>query len=221
MILAQPNQKVISDELINSSKTSFGLVLGGNFSNVHAEDNDTLFSQNFNSKLGGHVGVKMNYSINSIVQFQTGLFYDVKGYRESSIVLNGISITTTYHTFYISVPATIQFNYSPKEATWGLFGRTGLFYGIATQGFTRNKSNSSSTLPPTVTNRDLRFGDGLNDDQKRTELGYILGGGFTFEAFEFGILYEQSFNSIASNNNNGLRITNNVLKVSFTYFLKN
>lgn len=217
-VLAQSNQKTISEELINTPKTIYGITLGGNFSTVNSTDNDTVFSQNFNSKLGGHLGFKVSYSLNKVVQFQTGAQFDIKGFRESSAVISGTSITTNYHTFYLSIPAAIQLNYTPKNTSWGLFGKTGLFYGVAVQGYTRNKSNTSSNLPPTAIDRDLNFGTNSSDDQKRTELGYLLGGGFIFETFDFGIIYEQSFNSIAPNNDNGLRITNNILKVSFTYF---
>ncbi|SMG20629.1 Outer membrane protein beta-barrel domain-containing protein [Marivirga sericea] len=195
----------------------FGLTAGLNMSNALIKDNDQTYSENFDSRLGFHVGATAEMPLTDMFSFQTGLLLSTKGYR-SSEEFSGFGITVTAESnldlLYLEIPLTGKATFDVGGAQlYGIFGPS---VGIGLSGTLKSEAVSGGS---TVTEEEpIVWGSNEDsDDFRRLDLGLLFGAGVEIQSIEVGINYNLGLANILPSNANGSRFSNRVLAISVGY----
>jgi hypothetical protein len=195
----------------------FGLRAGLNLSNALLEDNDQTFSDDFNSRVGFHLGVTAEVPFTDIFSFQTGLLLSTKGYRASeefSAFGATVAAENNLDLLYLDIPLTGRAAYDLGGLE--VFGVFGPSLGIGLSGNQKSEVTSGGS---TVTEEEsIEWGsDEGTDDLNRLDLGLLFGAGVEIESLEVGINYNLGLANILPSNDNGSRFSNRVLMLSVGY----
>lgn len=195
----------------------FGLKAGLNMSNALIKDNDQMYSENFDSRFGFHVGATAEMPLTDMFSFQTGLLFSTKGYR-SSEEFSGLGITVTAESnldlLYLEIPTTGKANFDLGGAE--LYGVFGPSVGVGLSGTLKTEAVSGGS---TVTEEEtIIWGSNEDtDDFRRLDFGLLFGAGVEIQGVEVGIDYNLGLANILPSNANGSKFSNRVFAISVGY----
>ncbi|WP_375579883.1 porin family protein [Marivirga tractuosa] len=195
----------------------FGIKAGLNVSNALLKDNDQTYSDNFNGRVGFHVGATAEMPLTDMFSFQTGLLLSTKGYR-SSEEFSGFGVSgvaeSNVDLLYLDIPLTGRATYDLGGLK--VFGVFGPSVGVGLSGNQKYEVTSGGN---TVSEEEsIVWGsDEDTDDFRRFDLGLLFGAGVEIEGIELGLNYNLGLANILPSNANGSKFSNRVFAISAAY----
>ncbi len=171
---------------------------GVNFSNMLFEEDDQSIE---NLARDGAVkfvgGLSFILPLGDAVAIQPELLFTQKGAKNTATIL-GQEITSEFNYNYLDIPLLLRLSLGDTHGEGlGIYINGGAYAGYAFGG----KIATTSSLGSTET--DIQF-DG-EDDQRRLDYGFVLGGGLTLGNLFFDLRYNHGTNNLldddASNGN--------------------
>lgn len=186
---------------IASAQVSYGIRGGVNMSNIYGDD----YSDK-NMKVGGHVGLALDYEFMPNMSLQSGLYFTTKGakYTGSFFSKKG---EVNQNMYYLQVP--VHFAYKIPIATSTRFVlHAGPYLAYAVGGKTT----------VTFDGKELMSGDTFTDDGlKKFDAGLGLGADFEYNKFVFGLGWDFGLTNIAPDNAGTLKNQNGYLSVGYMF----
>ena len=192
---------------------TFGIKAGMNMSNMVAEDNDVIYSEDYKSNIGFQVGPTMQFEISDVMSFETGLLLGTKGYNLKDELM-GMDMDVKTSLLYLDIPMTAKATFDLGGAKLYLTG--GPYVGVGLSG---QMSGEMSFMGQTQTiDEDLEFGsDEEKHDLKRLDYGVTAGAGLEIRNIQLGVTYGMGLANLSNNTDNGTNLTNTVLAIGLAY----
>ena len=199
------------------SAQRFGLKGGLNFSNMLVKDDNTTLSDNYDMKLGYHIGATVEFSLSKMFSFEAGLLLATKGYKaDYDILINNISgnVKSEMNFLYLDIPLTAKAAYDLGGAK--IYGVLGPYLGIGLSGHAKTELSDKGVTE--THEEDIEWGDSRNE-VKRLDYGLTIGAGVEINSFDIGISYGLGFANAANDNDNdnGITAKHRVLCLSVGY----
>lgn len=189
-----------------SASTQNIKVLGGlNVSNVRAINNDTLLSDGFFNRKVGHFGASVEFQIKKNFYLESGFIYSSKGYENNESIRNYRSISVvnySYKFIYVDIPLLITYKIKVHHQA-DLFFTAGTYFGKIVDTEIRT---TGSAVP------NISVGNKKENDIKPWDRGMLLGFGLETHPIRFGVNFDIGLRDISPNNENGLRMSNRVVR---------
>ncbi len=197
----------------DSFAQTFGIKAGLNLSNFRIKDDDDTLSDDFKMNSGFHIGPTVEFPINELFSFESGLLLSTKGFKVSD---KGTHLDETFdykqklNLLYLDVPLTAKATYDIGGAK--IYGTFGPYIGTGLSGKAKYEADGHTNED------DINFGsDEDDDDLKRLDYGLTAGAGIVFNAIQIGITYGLGLANISNNTDDGYKINNRVLGFSVGY----
>ncbi len=194
----------------DSFAQTFGIKAGLNLSNSRIKDDDDTLSDDFIMNPGFHIGPTVEFPINELFSFESGLLLSTKGFKVSD---KGTHMGETYdykqkmNLLYLDVPLTAKASYDIGGAK--IYGTFGPYIGMGLSGKAKYEAAGHTDED------DINFGsDEDDDDFKRFDYGLTAGAGIDFNAIQIGITYGLGLANISNNTDDGYKINNQCRLVS-------
>jgi len=201
---------VVFSMATDSFAQTFGVKAGLNLSNMIVKDNTETYSGDFKMKPGFNLGGTVEFPINEIFSFETGLILSTKGYKATYEDFGG-ETKETYNLYYFDIPLTGKATYD--VGSFKIFGVFGPYIGIGLSG--KGKSETDGVSDPTHV---VKWGtDSDNDELKRLDMGLTFGAGVEISSVQIRLNYDLGIKNISSDTGDGYKITNRVLGISLGY----
>lgn len=209
------------DAELTFRKFDLGANFGLNISNVLAQSDDTLFSEDFKPRFTGHIGIKLIYNPTAFFSIRSGFTFNARGYKEDVPPPPGFGNSSElefiFSALYIDIPLVVQANLTPKVEQGGIFLRGGGYYGFAVGGGTRLKNKSDDPIRTTGP-QNLSIGNSATDDIRKGDYGLTLGGGLSFVSFEIAAMWDIGLANISNDNSNGFYAKNRLFRLDLVIF---
>ncbi|MEO0724223.1 MAG: porin family protein [Bacteroidota bacterium] len=186
-----------------ATQAQVALKAGVNFSNMlFEEDEQSVEDLARNGAVKFIGGLSFILPLGNAVAIQPELLFAQKG-AETTLTILGEDITTDYTYNYLDIPLLLRLSLGDTHGEGlGIYVNGGVYAGYAFSG----KTNTSSVLGNFE--NDIEF-DG-EDDQRRLDYGFALGGGLTLGNLFFDLRYTHGTNNLLdddanNNNDNGLK----------------
>ncbi|ADY51574.1 hypothetical protein Pedsa_1003 [Pseudopedobacter saltans DSM 12145] len=186
--------------------TKFGLKAGVNLPKYKYEMNDASTSSEVNTNF--HITGYADIPVSSGLSVQPGISLQGKGGKNSSTIL-GVETINKMNTMSIDIPVNLVGHIPAGPGNF--FIGAGPYVGFNIAGKTK------TTIGNTESERDLKFGNGDNDDLKTVDFGLngLVGYQFT-SGFNIGAGYGLGLSNLypGSDPNDNGKINNRVLSFS-------
>jgi hypothetical protein len=196
--------------LIFSQETfsqTFGVKAGLNLSNVVFKNN----AANFNIETGFHAGATVEFPLNRVFLFETGILLSSRGYRESA-KNPFLDLHEEASYSYLEVPILAKAFFSIPTITFYLQG--GPYFGYGIYGKDKGSVNSNGDL--SSWSKKINWGSDYPPDMlKRLDYGLIFGPGVQINHIQISLSYGLGLANISSVN--WLKIHNRVTEISVGY----
>ncbi|MFA7057725.1 MAG: porin family protein [Candidatus Cloacimonadales bacterium] len=188
------------------------------------------------NRIGYSFGLDVEFPINKIIDFETGLLLARKGmklkekmdvYVEEQFGSIGTqNVTTEYTPLYLEIPLNLKF-VKPLSGI-SLYGTAGAYLGYGIAGKIKyshsdydydDDYDDYDYEPEGTYSRDIEWGSGRRDDLKPLDLGGCLGFGVIIDKIEAGLYGSTSFINISSSSSNGNSTRNVVFGLMVGYRL--
>lgn len=200
---------------LQSNAQTFGLKAGLNLSSMHEKD-DT-YSYDYKINTGFHIGATFDIPLNGFLSFEPGWFLSTKGMNYDEII-SGMNFKVRTNLYYIDFPLSLKVFHDFGDGL-KMYGSVGPYIGVGIAG----KLNLTYGYKGRINNLDksLYYGN-AKEDLKRFDMGLAFGGGIEINFITIGISYEHGLSNtglsnILVNEDDGVKITNRVLKFSLGY----
>lgn len=193
------------------SQVSFGLRIGTNLSKQKFDYPGATSDDFKDMKMlpGGNLGFLLNITVSEPFSIETGLLFNTKGYR-----VKYSRNDTTYKEYnylgYLDLPINAKYTFDlggPKfyltagpYFAFGIFGKQGYKETIGNKDFTGEY--------------DYEWGNDLDKDYKRLDIGLGFGAGFQFGSFVIGANYGLGLKNISPQAEYDMVIKNRFLSIS-------
>jgi hypothetical protein len=197
---------------------------GLNLATIFAENNDEIASSDFETNPGLSIGVNIEFPINKIFAFETGMQFSMEGTQineKKEMIYGGLSTSVSadidLDLYYMNVPLNAKvYLTNSKVKVFGLFGA---YLGVGIYG--NYESNISILGDSKTENTKIKWGDDSeNDNFRRFDYGLNIGAGSEFNRFLFCVNYNYGLANISPYVKNGSTINNRVLTFSIGYVIK-
>ena len=190
------------------AQVKYGVKAGLNLANILAKDNDYTYSDDYSTRIGIHLGVTAELPISEKFSLQGGLLYSTKGYRFSLDDSSGNSIESfSVILQYYEIPINVI--YKIELGGLKLCLNAGPYLGYAFRGVAKDSEGYSE---------DLNIGYTDDDDIKALDFGFNIGAGVELnDKITIGLQYGLGLTNTASYTENGYRVNNRVIGISFGY----
>lgn len=203
-------------------KFDAGVNLGLNVSNVLARNNDTLFSEDFSSRVTGHFGIKLIYNPNAVLSLRSGFTFNIRGYKVKEDIFLGSSTPVQsefiFSAVYLDIPMVLQVNIMPDVENGGMFFRGGGYYGVAIGGGTAVRVGENSSPVQTNASQNFTIGNSKDDELRKQDYGITVGGGFEFRSFELAFVWDVGLANISNDTSNGFYANNRLFRIDLLFF---
>lgn len=164
---------------------------------------------------GFHIGPVIDFQINSLFSFETGLLYSTKGYKELSNLTIDTNSSTRINIAYLDVPLTIKTSLQIKKVL--LFANGGGYIASGLFGDILSKEDVDGIYGSW---QKIVWGD-QDGSFQRLDYGVDIGLGVKYKAMQFGICYEYGIANIAGYNRSETKAHNRVTELYLSYALWN
>ncbi len=178
----------------------FGIKAGLNLSNMLVKDDNTTYSDDYDMKIGFHVGVTAEFPLAELFSFETGLLFTQKGYK-----YDGAWGDYALNLYYLEVPLLGKATYDLGDVM--LYGQLGPYVGFGLAG--KFKSDDEE--------EDIDWGSDDDDDLKRLDFGLNIGAGVQVSNITIGASYGLGLMNISPHDEGGFKTNNRVIGVSVGY----
>ena len=186
---------------------------GVNFTNYFTENNaNDAFD--YSGKTGFHIGLLSESKVNDGLGFETGILIDTRGARDGSS--NAFSsYEQDLNPYYATIPINLKLRLPMGDNSLFIYGGPYMSIGVA------GKLKSNGTLFGSSANeeREIKWGDTNNDDLKRFDYGFSVGGGIEINNIVLGVDYGYGLANIAPNTDDGNKIQNRMVRFSAGFIL--
>jgi len=193
------------------------VVKGGlNLSNMIAKDDEETYSDDFKMRPGFHVGAAVEFPINEMFSFETGLLLSTKGFKmseEDTYDGETYKIVEKYNLLYFDIPLTAKATFDLGGAK--IYGVFGPYLGMGLSG--KNKYELTYGGETDSEEEDIEWGSDEGDDLKRLDFGLTMGAGVEISSIQIGLTYGLGLANISSYTDDGTKINNRVLGISVGY----
>lgn len=176
---------------------TFGIRGGVNFANVSTSEDG--YTVSYKSNTGFHAGMIVDIPLMESLYLQSGLYYIVKGYKESDEI--------TANPAYLEIPilASYRYNFSDAAQLQVNFGPY-LAYGISGKIKEEYRGESHEE-------------DYFNDHTNKFDAGLQVGAGITIsQHFYLGIAYEFGLtNVLKDSGDDSMKNTNFLVSVGYNF----
>ena len=217
---------------ISFSTSSFGQshigAKGGVHFSKYSDDFETIFQEIFGESVnldfrpftGLQCGIVYHLSINSMISFQTEVFFIQKGILLHADNINNGGTTTAeikQYLNYMEIPLLLNTKFSGNEK-FGFFATAGPSFGIGLNG--KSKSDALVSGEPEKEEQELDFQE---DGLSRLDMSAALGLGVDVQVGPGKVVLETrfllGFNSIEKDTGEYYKIKNRGLGFSLSYLL--
>lgn len=199
-----------------TSNAIYRLKAGLNLSNQYEKDNEESYD-GYIMKPGFHIGFTAEFPSTETVSFESGVLISTKGYKSSVQYPSSFNGTEYYegseNLIYLEIPLTAKFYYRvDKSIVYGIIGPYCCFGLGGKDKLKVTYGENSHTDTEKIT-----FGSGEDDWYKIADFGLIAGGGFEMRRVQVSLTYNIGLSSISSYTEDGYKIVNRTLQLSFGY----
>ena len=168
---------------------------GVNFANMlYEEDEQTVEDLARNGAVKFTGGLSFILPLGDAVALQPELLFTQKG-GESTVTIAGQNITTDWNYNYLDIPLLLRLSLGDTHGEGlGIYVNGGAYLGYAFNGKTTTES------PLGTFENDISFDD--EDDQRRIDYGFALGGGLTLGNLFFDLRYNHGTNNLLDDDAN-------------------
>lgn len=195
---------------------SITLKAGATMSTIFQKDNDEVYKDN-KLKPGFLVGANVDFPINDLFSFETGLLLTSKGYKFSDKE-TFLGITTEYvgkaNLLYLDIPITPKVSFGSGSTSF--YALLGPYVGLGLMGNYKSEVTINGEKDSESDKVEWGSKDG---DFKRLDFGLLAGGGVQFNAIQIGVAYGFGLANISPYNDGGYRENNRVLSLTAGYSL--
>ncbi len=201
----------------NLGAQNFAVKAGLNFSNMVLEEDGESYYDDIKMRTGFHVGGTVEFSINEMFSFETGLLLSTKGFKISDEE-NWDGETVTYeeklNLLYIDIPLTPKVSFDAGSAK--IYAVFGPYMGIGLTG--KWKWEAEYNGETESDEEDVEWGsDDENDHFKRLDFGLTMGAGVEISSFQIGLTYGLGLANISSYTEDETKAKNRVLGIQVGY----
>lgn len=194
-----------------------GVRAGLNLSNMLDKDDEGTNSNDFKMKPGFNVGPTVEFPINEMFSFESGLLLSTKGFKYDEKGSDGgetYEYNLKSNLLYLDIPLTGKAYFDVKVAK--IYGALGPYIGIGLSG--KVKSEDTYMGQTDSFNDDIKWGsDQETDDLKRLDYGLTIGAGVLINSIQIGLTYDLGFANISAYTDGGAKTSNRVLALSVGY----
>ncbi len=195
--------------VILSSQTfaqKFGIQGGINLTTLVEKDDDHDYADlmEYENKLGFNGGLTLEMGIGDLIAVELGALVDSRGTQIS----NGDNYIR-FNMLFADVPVLVKVG--PSFGPAKVFGAVGPYvgFGITGQSVIKYEGEKDS--------QDIEWGDGEDADAKRLDYGAKFGIGAEVKGFTVGAYYSLGLANIAPDTENGYKMQNRAISISFGY----
>lgn len=195
----------------------FAVKAGLNLSNMLIKEDGETYSDDFKMRTGFHVGATVDFPINDMFSFETGLLLSTKGFKMSEEeTYEGETYTyeEKLNLLYFDIPLTAKVSFDAGGAKiYGLFGP---YLGMGLTG--KWKYEATYAGETDSEEEDVEWGsDEESDDLKRLDFGLTMGAGVEISSFQIGITYGLGLANVSSYTDYETKANNRVLGITVGY----
>lgn len=188
----------------------FGIRAGLNLSNMLDKDDEGTYSNDFKMKPGFNVGSTVEFPINEMFSFESGLLLSTKGYKLSgkdSYEGETWEYKESINLLYLDIPLSGKAYFDFKGTK--VYGAFGPYLGFGLSGKYKYEEPGDSDK------EDIKFGsDKEKDDLKRLDYGLTIGAGVELNSIQIGLSYDLGLANISTYTDGGAKTSNRVLALS-------
>ncbi len=182
----------------------YGVKAGLNLANMLVKDDNNTYSDDFDMKLGFHVGVTAEFPLTELFSFETGLLLSQKGYKlEES--WGGETYEYTLTLNYLEIPLLGKATYDLGGTA--IYGQLGPYVGFGLTGKFKDEDED----------QDVDWGSGDDDHYKRLDFGLNIGAGVQLNNITIGASYGLGLMNITPHDEGSFTVNNRVIGVSVGY----
>jgi hypothetical protein len=198
---------------------TFGVKTGLNLSNMLIKDDYGTDSEDYKMNTGFHFGPTLEFPINEMFAFESGLLFSTKGTKMSekeTYMDETFEAKSKVNLFYLDVPLTAKATFDFGSVKF--YGTFGPYVGIGLNG--KLKSEMKTNGETETYEEDINFGsDEDEDDLKRLDYGVSAGAGIAFKSIQIGVTYGLGLANISAYIDDGDKVKNRVFGISLGYKL--
>jgi hypothetical protein len=168
---------LISLFCLQSNAQTIAVKAGLNLSNVLDEDDDGVYSTDYTSNTGFHVGATVAVPLSDILSFESGLLLTTKGFRLEQTDA-GVALSADVNLIYVDIPLTLTASHDIGSDI-SIFWALGPYVGLGVAG----KVKSSVSFFGITESEEEAIDWGSDDekhDLKRLDMGLTFGAGVEF-----------------------------------------
>lgn len=195
---------------------TFGIKAGLNLSNMVIENDNGTLSDDYDMNTGFHIGPIVEFPINQMFSFETGLLLSTRGYTSSekeTFQSGPYKYEESINLLYFDIPLTAKATY--KVGNTKIYGVLGPYLGMGLSGNVKTEETYNGETDKTE--QDIEWGSDEGDDLSTIDFGLTIGAGVVIRSFQIGITYGLGLANIAASTQNGQSINNRVLGISAGY----
>jgi hypothetical protein len=200
---------------------TFSIKAGLNMSRISGLlDGYNYYSDPQKVKFGPLLGATVEWPINKVFSFETGLLISTKGYKVigyfySADGLEREDSKETLSLFYSNMPLTAKasFHLGGIKA-YGFFGP---YFGLGTYGMYKKETTINGE---TETRKYQSFWHGYNFKYKQFDMGLTSGIGAEISVFKIELSYDFSLRDMDLDSYDNLITRNHVVGVSLSYIIR-
>ena len=194
--------------LVAQAKPTFIIRGGLSSASQMAKDDDDTYSKIGDNRIGFSLGATMEYPINEMFDFETGLLLSMKGSKRKEG-----GATAELSPIYLEIPVGVK-HIRPLNDDLDLYGTAGIYLGYGIAGKAKVEISGLGSH-----SESIEWGSSDNSDLKPFDLGGNLGIGVIYDRYEAGLYSSTSILSIAPNSDDGFSVRNFVIGLMVGYRL--
>jgi hypothetical protein len=194
----------------------FAVKAGLNLSNMLMKEDGDTYSDDFKMRTGFHVGATVEFPINELFSFETGLLLSTKGFKvseEETYDGETYEYDEKLNLLYFDIPLTAKVSFDAGGVKiYGLFGP---YLGMGLTG--KYKWEETYAGDTESDEESVEWGSDADEDHlKRFDFGLTMGAGVEISSIQIGLTYGLGLANISSADDEE-QVNNRVLGISFGY----
>lgn len=192
---------------------TFGVRGGLSMANMLEKDEDGTYSGDYQMNPGFHAGIAVDFPIVEMVFFETGLFFNTKGFKLTEEE-EGVDVTAKAKLYYVDIPLTLKVTGDVNEGM-KIFGLAGPYVGVGLSG--KTVAEGSAEGFNVSVDEDVSWGSGEEDDLKRLDYGITVGAGLIFKSLQVGLSYDLGMANVSAYTDYGTTASHRVFRLTVGY----
>jgi hypothetical protein len=187
------------------AQIKFGVKGGLNVSNMLDKTKYRTYSDEYNSKIGFHLGATAEYSLSEKFSIEPGFLFSTKGYK-----MEKSGVTGSLNLNYLEVP--INAIYKIELSSVNILISAGPYLGSAISG------KAKASEPILGVNEDSKEQKiEIGTDIKALDFGLDIGAGVEIKDITLNLQYGLGLANLTPNTENDAKLKNRVIGISIGY----